>query len=104
MKILYVLEGHYDFRVGDAEFSGGPGTVVVVPRGSAHSFTTPTGGRVLFVSSPAGNEEFFLEMGRLGPHPTPEQLSDLNGRFQTTGLGEPEASWIRMLGSQETDG
>ncbi|MFI6359943.1 cupin domain-containing protein [Streptomyces sp. NPDC050743] len=96
MKIIYVLEGHYDFRVGDATFSGGPGTVVVVPKGSYHTFTTPIGGRALFVSSPAGNEELFLEMGELGPQPTPEQLADLNARFHTTGLGDEEASWRQM--------
>jgi len=92
MKVLYILEGHYDFRVGDAEFSGGPGTTVVVPRGSQHTFTTPTGGRVLFVSSPSGNEEFFLEMGRLGANPTPQQLSELRARFQTVDLDGEEAS------------
>ncbi|WP_309244244.1 cupin domain-containing protein [Micromonospora parastrephiae] len=37
MKIAYVLQGRYDFRVGDAEFSGGPGTMVVVPRGAYHT-------------------------------------------------------------------
>ncbi|WP_084316301.1 cupin domain-containing protein [Actinospica robiniae] len=104
MKILYIIEGHYDFRVGDAEFSGGPGTVVVVPRGSQHTFTTPTGGRVLFVSSPAGNEEFFLELGRLGLNATPEQLADLSARFQTVGLGEQEASWREMQRSAQADG
>jgi mannose-6-phosphate isomerase-like protein (cupin superfamily) len=103
MKILFVLEGQYYFRVGDAEFPGGPGTVVVVPRGSQHTFTTPTGGRVLFVSAPSGNEEFFLEMGRLGPNPTSEQLADLNTRFQTVGLGEHEASWGQMHRSSQTD-
>ena len=56
MKIAYVLDGQYDFRVGDATFSGGPGTVVVIPKGSQHTFTTLTGGRMLFVSSPAGND------------------------------------------------
>ncbi|MFF3559726.1 cupin domain-containing protein [Streptomyces sp. NPDC002574] len=96
MKIIYVLEGHYDFRVGDAVFSGGPGTLAVVPRGSLHTFTTPTGGRALFVSSPAGNEELFLEIGKLGPHPAPEQLEALNARFHTTGPGEEEASWQQM--------
>lgn len=90
MKVLYVLEGHYDFRVGDAEFSGGPGTVVVVPRGTQHTFTTPTGGRVLFVSSPSGNEEFFLEIGRLGSNPTPAQLADVRARFQTVDLDQQE--------------
>lgn len=96
MKILYVLEGQYRFRVGDTEFSGGPGTLAVVPRGSAHTFTTETGGRILFVSSPSGNEEFFLEMGKLGPAPAPEQLADLNVRFQTTGPGDDGASWRTM--------
>src|ERR1700760_1664583 len=38
MKIAYVLDGTYEFRVGDAEFSGGPGTMVVVPKGSYHTF------------------------------------------------------------------
>ncbi|MEU6343721.1 cupin domain-containing protein [Streptomyces sp. NPDC046977] len=96
MKVIYVLEGRYDFRVGDATFSGGPGTVVVVPRGSQHTFTTPTGGRALFVSSPAGNEELFLEMGKLGPHPTERQLAELNARFGTRGPDDHEASWQQM--------
>ncbi|MGW5431549.1 hypothetical protein ACWET9_30750 [Streptomyces sp. NPDC004059] len=69
---------------------------VIVPKGGYHTFTTPTGGRALFVSSPAGNEELFLEMGELGPQPTPEQLADLNARFHTTGLGDEEASWRQM--------
>jgi hypothetical protein len=46
MKIAYVLDGVYDFRVGKAEFSGGAGTTVVVPRGSYHTFVTATGGRL----------------------------------------------------------
>jgi quercetin dioxygenase-like cupin family protein len=40
MKVMLVLEGHYEFRIGDAEFSGGPGTLAVVPQGSQHAFTT----------------------------------------------------------------
>jgi homogentisate 1,2-dioxygenase len=100
MKIIYVLEGRYDFRVGDATFSAGPGAVVVVPKGSQHTFTTSTGGRALFVCSPAGNEEFFLEMGQLGAHPTADQLADLSARFHTTGLDDAEASWSQMHGEE----
>ncbi|MEU0188055.1 cupin domain-containing protein [Streptomyces sp. NBC_00510] len=96
MKIIYVLEGQYDFRVGEATFSGGPGTVIVVPKGSQHTFTTATGGRALFVSSPAGNEEMFVEMGKLGSRPTPEQLDELHARFSTTGLEGETASWKPM--------
>ena len=46
-KLLYILDGQYEFRVGDATFSGGPGSLVLVPQGSQHAFTTATGGRVL---------------------------------------------------------
>ena len=42
-KILYILDGQYEFRVGDAAFSGGPGSLVLVPQGSQHAFTTAAG-------------------------------------------------------------
>jgi quercetin dioxygenase-like cupin family protein len=92
-KVLYILNGDYEFRVGDATFSGGPGSLVLIPRGSQHTFTTATGGQVLFVCSPSGNEEMFLEIGALGPEPAAEQLAQIRTRFNTTGLpgadGEP---------------
>jgi quercetin dioxygenase-like cupin family protein len=94
MKIAFVLEGDYEFRVGGASFAAGPGTLVVVPRGAHHTFTTRTGGRMLFVCSPSGNEEMFLEMGRLGPGATPEQTDAVKARFHTVGLaGEAGAPW-----------
>lgn len=97
MKIAYVLAGVYDFRVGDAEFSGGAGTTVIVPRGSYHSFVTATGGKLLFVSSPAGNEELFLELGRLGPGASPEQLAKVDERFATTRLpGDKGGPWRQL--------
>ena len=93
-KIACVLDGVYHFRVGDAEFSGGPGATVVVPRGSYHAFVTATGGRLLFVSGPAGNEELFLELGRLGPDAPPEQTSEVYRRFATTTLpGDEGRPW-----------
>ena len=93
MKILYVLDGVYDFRVGDAEFSGGPGTTVVVPRGSYHTFVTATGGKILFVSAPAGNEQMFLELGRLGPAASPEQAIAVEKRFMTALAGDEGRPW-----------
>jgi hypothetical protein len=93
---LYLLDGQFEFRVGDATFSGGPGSLVLVPQGSQRAFTTATGGRVLFVCSPSGNEEMFLEIGALGPQPTPEQLARVSARFRTSGIPGPEgAPWKR---------
>lgn len=82
-KIAYVLEGKYHFRVGDAEMAGGPGTVVHVPQGSHHAFTTPTGGRLLFVCTPAGNEEMFLELGRLDADVAPDTYAEIRSRYRT---------------------
>jgi mannose-6-phosphate isomerase-like protein (cupin superfamily) len=94
MKSLYILEGVYDFRVGDAEFSGGPGTLVVVPRGSYHTFVTATGGKMLFASSPAGNEQMLVELGRLGPVALPGQAAEVEKRFGLTTLaGEEGRPW-----------
>ena len=94
MKIMLVLEGHYEFRVGEAEFRGGPGTLAVVPQGSQHAFTTATGGRMFFVCSPSGNEEMFLEIGRLGAEPDPEAVAEVARRFGMSGPpGEPGRPW-----------
>ena len=103
MKIAYVLEGEYNFRVGEAEFSGGPGTLVVVPKGSQHTFTTALGGRMLFVCSPSGNEELFVEMGLLGAEATDEQLAEINARFHTVSLaGGAGAPWQSMIADRES--
>ena len=93
-KVLYILDGRYEFRVGGAAFAAGPGSLVLVPRGGQHAFTTATGGRVLFVCTPSGNEEMFLEIGALGPEPGPDQLAQVSARFHTAGLPGPEgAPW-----------
>jgi quercetin dioxygenase-like cupin family protein len=98
-KIAFVLAGEYDFRVGDATFAGSPGSLVYVPRGSQHTFTTASGGTVLFISAPAGNEELFLELGRLGQGASEADLAALNKRFNTYGLpGEGGRPWRLMRG------
>jgi quercetin dioxygenase-like cupin family protein len=98
-KIAFVLEGEYEFRVGDAVFAGPPGSLVYVPQGSQHTFTTASGGRMLFVSVPAGNEELFLEMGQLGPDASADDLAALNKRFNTYGLpGDSGRPWRLMHG------
>jgi mannose-6-phosphate isomerase-like protein (cupin superfamily) len=94
-KVLYVLEGEYQFRVGDSTFDGGPGTLVYVPRGSHHTFTTGTGGRVLFVCAPAGNEEMFLELGRLGSDATADEMTALYDRFNTVELSGDDGGAAR---------
>jgi hypothetical protein len=83
MKIAFSLESECELKVGDAKFTGNPGTLVYVPKGSQHTFTTATGDRMLFVFAPVSNEELFLEMRRPGQDPTAEDLATLNKRFNT---------------------
>ncbi|HXR21742.1 MAG TPA: cupin domain-containing protein [Acidimicrobiales bacterium] len=79
MRIAYILEGDYDFRVGDGEFSVGPGAVVVVPKGSFHAFTTATGGRMLFAVCllPGGERGAVRADGTTWP-PTPQPSISAN--------------------------
>ena len=95
-KLLYILDGQYEFRVGDATFSGGPGSLVLVPQGSQHAFTTATGGRVLFVCTPSGNEEMFRA----------RQVSARSGTVGLPGPGRPQAAArvTRRSGPSGVDG
>lgn len=57
----YVLEGEYEFHVGDETFEGGPGTFVSVDVGQSHGFINKTDGKLLVIFSPGGYERFFME-------------------------------------------
>jgi hypothetical protein len=52
---------------------------------------------LLFASAPAGNEELFLELGRLGPDASLEQVTELDKRFATTALpGGEGRPWSQL--------
>ena len=42
---FYVLDGQYVFTVGEEEIPAGPGSYVLVPRGTRHTITAGAGGR-----------------------------------------------------------
>jgi quercetin dioxygenase-like cupin family protein len=61
---FYVLEGTFDFQVGDQTFEVPTGTFVFVPRGLEHAFWnegTPEA-RLLSTVSPPGFESYFEEL------------------------------------------
>ena len=59
----YILEGEYRFDCDGRPIDAGPGSVVHVPRGTAHAFTNTgtANGRLLFVETPAGPLERWLD-------------------------------------------
>lgn len=65
---FYVLDGTFEFSLGDRVVRAEPGAFVLVPRGTAHSMTAGEGGGAFVtVFSPGGLEQMFRELAALGP-------------------------------------
>lgn len=60
-----VLEGEYEFLIGERTIRASAGSVVYGPRNVLHTFTSvgETPGRMLVFITPAGIEGFFEEVG-----------------------------------------
>jgi quercetin dioxygenase-like cupin family protein len=65
-EAFYVLEGELQFHVDGHSFSATSGAWVTLAKGSLHYFknTGSKPARMLIVVTPAGLEDFFLEIGR----------------------------------------
>jgi mannose-6-phosphate isomerase-like protein (cupin superfamily) len=97
-ELFYVLEGSFDFFVGDHALRLGPGAFVNVPPGVVHDFRNPTDGpaRWLGIATPGGLDRYFAEVqalavaGRL----TPEALRELRLKYDTDELeAAPRGHW-----------
>jgi quercetin dioxygenase-like cupin family protein len=82
---FFVLEGEVEFLAGDRWVRAPTGTSFFGKRGTPHTYrnagSTPS--RMVVIISPAGFEEFFVEVDRLSTigEPTPEQLVELGRRY-----------------------
>ena len=82
-ELEYVLEGDMEFRVGDLRGSGGPGTLVTIPKGVPHTLRVVPGGRARFVMVTLGapSATFLEEIGEVyAEGRTPERLVEVAGR------------------------
>src|SRR5205823_2927405 len=83
----YVLEGEITAQVGDEIIHAPAGTLVLKPKGIAHTFwnqgTEPA--RILEIISPAGFERYFEELGELfaasGGAPDIERILQLAEKY-----------------------
>ncbi|NJN43326.1 MAG: cupin domain-containing protein [Anaerolineae bacterium] len=66
-ELFYVLEGTLSFRVGEQTLNAGPGGFAYVPPGTVHGFSNPTDApaRYLLITSPAGLENYFIELAEM---------------------------------------
>lgn len=71
-EFWYVLEGTYEFHIGDKVVEGGPGTFVAVDAGQPHGFITKTPGKLLVIFTPGGYEQFFVDWEKQSLKPGPE--------------------------------
>ena len=85
-ETFYVLEGEFEFFVGDDQTAAPPGTLIVVPRGIPHNFRGTPGSRLLVVATPGGLAGFFEELaaGHAAGRPDAEVRSALAGKTTPT--------------------
>src|SRR4051812_7533207 len=77
-ELSYVLRGEIGVRIGDRDYTAGPGSYVFKPRGIAHTFwnAAPEPAHLLEVIWPAGFEHFFAALGELAAACPPEEFAE----------------------------
>lgn len=98
----YILEGQIGVRIGEQEFTAGPGTYVRKPRGIPHTFWNagPAPARLMEMICPAGLEHYFAELAMLIPADGPpdfEKIAALQQRYQNP-RAHPE--WVAELAAK----
>jgi len=68
-ETFQILQGEYEWTVGDKTFRAGVGTTIFAPRGVPHTYryVGQPPGRLMCVITPAGFEGFFEKIGALAP-------------------------------------
>ena len=68
-ETFQVLEGEYEWTVGDEKFTAQKGATIFAPRGIPHTYRYlgKTPGRLMCVITPSGFEGFFEEVGTMSP-------------------------------------
>jgi quercetin dioxygenase-like cupin family protein len=65
---FYLIEGEITFRAGDQELKVGPGSFVLIPRGTVHNFRVDSDTATILNSyTPGGFERSVMEFGEPAP-------------------------------------
>ena len=85
---FYILEGELEFLAGAQRVRAGQGTFVMVPAGTIHTFSNPTGKSARFLNTftPPLYLGYFEEMSRLiqeGGALNPQQGAELMAHYDT---------------------
>lgn len=68
-ETFQILEGEYEWAVGDKKFVARPGATIFAPRGVPHTYRYlgQTPGRLMCIITPPGFEGFFEDIAALSP-------------------------------------
>ncbi len=93
----YVLTGRIGARVGEDEFTAGPGSWILKPRGLMHTFWNagPEPARIIELLTPGHFEHMFRQMAALAAR---DELSDERMEALATDFGTSvDMSWVPEL-------
>lgn len=85
---FYVLEGTVTFQIGDREVRAPAGSFIKSPRNLVHRFSNPdpVGASLLVIGSPAGIEEYLIEIYELLRQPGPIDMAKMGEIFGKYGI------------------
>jgi quercetin dioxygenase-like cupin family protein len=92
-EFFFVLEGDYQFQVGDQRFQGGPGDTIFMPRDVPHGFIQLSESALMMVAyQPAGQmEAFFRGTAAWTSPPTKEEVAAMFAAHGMKVVGPPIA-------------
>jgi len=90
-EIFYVIDGSYQFQVGDETFRLEKGETIFLPRNVPHAWTQlAETGKMIVILQPAGKlENFFVTMAGLDHQPSQEEVATIFGDNQMKVVGPP---------------
>jgi mannose-6-phosphate isomerase-like protein (cupin superfamily) len=98
-EVFYVLDGRFEFLLGDRTETLGRGTTVFVPRGTMHYFRNvgQADARLISMHTPGGFERFFADVGepcadRSAPPPPPPDPARVMPLLDKHGMDVPPMS------------
>lgn len=77
----FIFEGTVGFDIGGDVFEAGPGAFVIKPRKIPHAFWNAgdTKARICEIISPAGFEQYFVELAKIFPENVPPNPDEVAG-------------------------
>lgn len=90
-EVFYVLDGAYQFQVGDERYHLKTGDSIFLPRNVPHAWTqVAQTGKMLVVLQPAGKlEDFFVTMAGLDHEPSKDELAGVFRANEMQVVGPP---------------